>query len=110
MTKELDLDAGQQAALKAILVEQRAEVSRVWADESVPAPVRIGATQTISERTAGRIRAILNDEQREKYMKAHRRETPVGVPGADVQKWMNKVEGRSLPQTSAAAKPPVKEN
>ena len=88
MAKELDLDANQQAKLKRILLTQRAEVAKVWNDPSVPATVRVATTQAVSETTAERIRAILNDEQREKYLKEHRRDVPVGTPGGDVQKWM----------------------
>jgi hypothetical protein len=87
MAKELDLDASQQAALKSILLTQRAEVAKVWDDPSVPATVRVATTQAVSEKTAERIRAILNDEQREKYIKDHPRDVPVGTPGGDVQKW-----------------------
>jgi hypothetical protein len=88
MAKELDLDASQQATLKRILLSQRAEVAKVWNDPSVPATVRVATTQAVSEKTAEQIRAILNDEQREKYLKEHRRDVPVGTPGGDVQKWM----------------------
>jgi hypothetical protein len=88
MAKELDLDASQQATLKRILLTQRAEVAKVWNDPSVPATVRVATTQAVSEKTAERIRAILHDEQREKYLKEHRRDVPVGTPGGDVQKWM----------------------
>jgi Spy/CpxP family protein refolding chaperone len=88
MAKELDLDASQQAKLKSILLVQRAEVSKAWNDPSVPAAVRVATTQAVSERTAERIRAVLNDEQREKYAKAHQRDAGVGAPGGDVQKWL----------------------
>jgi len=88
MAKELDLDANQQARLKSILLAQRAEVTKAWNDPSVPAAVRIATTQAVSEKTAERIRAVLNDEQRGKYAKAHQRDARVGAPGGDVQKWM----------------------
>jgi Spy/CpxP family protein refolding chaperone len=88
MAKELDLDANQQARLKSILLAHRAEVTKVWNDPSVPAAVRIAMTQAVSEKTAERIRAVLNDEQRAKYAKAHQRDARVGAPGGDVQKWM----------------------
>jgi Spy/CpxP family protein refolding chaperone len=89
MAKELDLDANQQARLKSILLAQRAEVTKAWNDPSVPAAVRIATTQAVSEKTAERIRAVLNDEQRAKYAKAHQRDARVGAPGGDVQKWMH---------------------
>jgi len=89
MAKELDLDANQQARLKSILLAHRAEVTKAWNDPSVPAAVRIATTQAVSEKTAERIRAVLNDEQRAKYAKAHQRDARVGAPGGDVQKWMH---------------------
>jgi len=89
MAKELDLDANQQDRLKSILLAHRAEVAKAWNDPSVPAAVRIATTQAVSEKTAERIRAVLNDEQRAKYAKAHQRDARVGAPGGDVQKWMH---------------------
>jgi hypothetical protein len=93
MTRELGLDALQQAALKNILLEQRAEVMSVWDNTSAPAAVRISATQAISEKTADRIRAMLTDAQREKYSKSRPHEAPVGAPGSDLQKWMTATQG-----------------
>jgi Spy/CpxP family protein refolding chaperone len=103
MAKELDLDPAQQAQLKTILQAQRAEVASVWSDASVPAAVRVGATRVIAERTADKIRAMLNDEQRRKYIKARPHDAPVGAPGGDVQKWMNSAQRPGLPATATAA-------
>ena len=83
LAKELALDSVQQSQLRDILQSQRVEVARVWSDPAVPASVRVGATQSIGEKTGDRIRAILNAEQREKYMKAHQHDAPVGAPGSD---------------------------
>ena len=105
LARELDLDAGQQAALKTILIEQGAEVYKVWGDASVPAAVRIGATQSIGEKTSDRIRAILDDEQRKKYMKAHRHEAPGAAPEVDVQKWMDAARAAEASPTATAALP-----
>jgi hypothetical protein len=93
LARELDLDAIQQSRLKTILLTQRADVIQVWNDSSVAAPVRIGATQAISEKTAERIRALLNPEQREKYIKQRKRDTSVGAPGVDLQTWMSPGQG-----------------
>ena len=93
MARELDLDSGQQQQLTTILIAQQGEVAQAWSDPNVPAALRINATQRISERTGDRIRAILNDAQREKYIKVHPHDTPVGAPGADLDKWM----GPALP-------------
>jgi len=111
MTKELDLDVRQQTELKTILEAQRSEVSRVWSDPSVPSAVRVGATQVIGERTADRIRAMLSDEQRKKYIQPRQHEAPVGAPGGDVQTWMSAAQGQALPATaSAAASAAAREN
>ena len=67
LTKALSLDAKQQLTLKAILQSQREQVAKIWNDPAVPAAERIHATQTVSDRTADRIRAMLNDEQKKKY-------------------------------------------
>jgi hypothetical protein len=88
MTKELGLDASQQARLKIILLAQRTEMAKVWNDPSVAASLRVGRTRIVSDQTAEGIRGILSAEQREKYIKARRRDAPVGAPGGDVQKWM----------------------
>jgi hypothetical protein len=88
MSRELDLDPNQQATLRSLLLAQRAEVSKVWSDPAVPAAVRVAATRAVSEKTAERIRGMLNDEQRAKYSKAQQHDAAVGAPGADVQKWM----------------------
>jgi len=89
MARELDLDSSQQQQLTAILIAQQGEVAKAWSDPSVPAALRINATQRISERTGDRIRAMLTDAQREKYIKVHSHDTPVGAPGADLDKWMS---------------------
>ena len=88
LAKELDLDARQQTSVKAILAAQRAEMLKAWSDPTVPAAVRVGTTQAISERTSERIRAVLTESQRDKYLKSRLHETPVGAPGGDVEKWM----------------------
>lgn len=94
LTKELKLDAGQQVKVKKILQEQQAQVSRLWSDTSMAPALRVNATQMIGDHTADQIRALLNDEQRTKYVQQHKREAKVGAPGADVQTWMtsNKVK------------------
>jgi Spy/CpxP family protein refolding chaperone len=103
MTRELDLDATQQTQLRAILQAHRAEVAKAWSDPAVPASVRVGATQAIAERTSDRIRAMLNEAQREKYMKAHEHEAPVGAPGGDVQRWMKSAQLQEQAPNAATA-------
>jgi hypothetical protein len=90
LAKELDLDAAQQVALRRILEDQRNQTAKAWSDASVPAGVRVKTTQMISERTADQIRALLNDEQRKKYIQPLPSEAKLGASNVDVELWMNK--------------------
>ena len=94
LTKELGLDATQQARVKKVLEGQREQVARVWSDTSLPAARRVSATQAIADRTADRIRALLNDEQRKKYIQPRRRDAPVGTAGGDAEAWMKSGKGK----------------
>ena len=89
LAKELGLDATQQGRVKKVLEGQREQVARVWNDRSIPAARRVSATQAIGDRTADRIRALLNDEQRKKYIKPRQRDAAVGTAGGDAESWMN---------------------
>ncbi|HYS24941.1 MAG TPA: hypothetical protein VEP46_05040 [Vicinamibacterales bacterium] len=89
LARELGLDATQQAQVKKVLEAQREQVARLWNDKSIPAARRVSATQAIGDRTADRIRALLNDEQRKRYIKPRHRDVAVGTAGGDVESWMN---------------------
>lgn len=103
LTRELGLDTQQEQAVAALLAQQRTSVARVWSDPSVPAALRVGATQAIGDRTAEQIRALLNEEQRKRYLQPRQHDAPVGAPGGDVQKWMQSAQGLE-PSGMAAAK------
>jgi hypothetical protein len=67
LARALNLSGEQQSQLRALLIAQREQVQRVWSDESMPPARRVHATQVIGEATADRIRAMLNEEQRQRY-------------------------------------------
>jgi hypothetical protein len=94
LTAELKLDAAQQAGVKGALETQRTRLQQLWNDTSMAPAVRVGATQKISDDTADRIRALLNEEQKKKYIKPRQRDVAVGTKGADVEGWMSKTTGR----------------
>jgi hypothetical protein len=55
----------------------------------VPPPNRVAATQAIGDKTADRIRALLNDEQKKKYNAPRQpRDTAAGARGPSVEDWM----------------------
>jgi len=90
LTAELKLDTKQQAQVRHILEDQRALTLKAWSDESVPSAVRVKTTQTISEQTADRIRAVLNDKQREKYIKPIPPEArPATTTSANVENYID---------------------
>ena len=88
LAKELDLSPAQQGQVKKVLLSQREQVVALWNDTSVPAALRVSRTQTIGDRTADQIRALLNDAQREKYIKPRVRDATVGSAGANLEAWM----------------------
>jgi hypothetical protein len=95
LTKELDLNEAQQTEVRKLLLSQRDQVTRLWNDTSVPAPYRVNATQAISEQTADRIRALLDDKQRKRYNSPK----PAHLPPADpsqrtVEDWMQAVNAK----------------
>ncbi len=89
MTRELDLNDHQQAELKSVLLDQREQLLALWNDTSVPAALRVSRTQGLADRTADQIRALLNDEQRKKYIQPRKRTVQVGAPGANVDSWQS---------------------
>lgn len=89
LTKALGLDAGQQAALRKVLQDQREQVQRIWAEESLSSPDRIGATRKVSMQTADRIRALLNEDQRKKYDPPPPADTGNKTRDAHVEDWMS---------------------
>ncbi len=88
LTAELALTASQQNQVKALLQHQREDVRQLWSDPAVPAALRVGRTQAISERTADAIRSLLDEEQRKKYIQPRQRDASVGAGGAGVEAWM----------------------
>lgn len=94
LAKELDLSPAQQGQVKRVLLAQRQQVATLWNDTSLPAAVRVSRTQAIGDRTADQIRALLNDTQREKYIKPRVRDTSVGSAGASVESWTPQGKGK----------------
>jgi hypothetical protein len=86
----LNLDATQKSELRKVLEAQREQVRLLWNDSAAPAAYRVSATRAISDQTADRIRALLNEEQKKKYNppgRPHDTGTDSAKPG--VEDWMN---------------------
>jgi hypothetical protein len=88
LARALDLDAGQRAELREILGDQRQAVIKIWSDPVLLSAERVPATRAVEERTAERIRAILNDEQKKRYNPPKPKGTE--APPANVEAWMER--------------------
>jgi protein CpxP len=95
LTKRLDLGARQQAELRTLLVSQREQVKQIWADVSMPAADRVGATRAITDRTGDQIRAMLTDEQKAKFSAAHPRRDAENSAHPDVDYWLRLTSPRT---------------
>ncbi|MDE2219743.1 MAG: hypothetical protein KGJ52_05110 [Gammaproteobacteria bacterium] len=87
--RQLHLDAGQQAQLRALLAWQREQVRQVWRDPGIDAANRINATRAIGVAAADRMRALLTPEQRKQF-NPPRPQRPAHDPTApSVQDWLD---------------------
>jgi hypothetical protein len=97
LAAELNLDAAQQVAVRRLLLQQREQTLKVWSDEAVPAAVRIKATQGVADRTAGQIRALLNETQRSRYTQPRNPEAEQHFATGDLESWMRGIAPNGLP-------------
>jgi hypothetical protein len=88
LTGELNLDEGQQSVVKRLLESQREQTLHIWSNDAVPAAVRVKSTQAVSERTADQIRALLNEEQRKRYIQPRNDKVARNADRLDVEAWM----------------------
>lgn len=88
LTRGLDLSAAQQTSLREILLDQQGEILRLRAQGAEPMTDRVAMRLAIVDRTKVRIRAMLTDEQREKYLTDVPREQ-TAVAQADLKHWID---------------------
>ena len=67
LTKQLDLTADQQAQIKPILESRDQQMKQLWQDQSLAPPDRHTKMKAIQEDSKGKIEAVLNDTQKQKY-------------------------------------------
>lgn len=111
LSRELDLNPEQQHAVRQILQGQREAVRHIWQDPSIAPAERAPAVRAVSNQTADRIRAVLNEEQRKKYNRALPNEALTTQSNADVEGWLKAVRGQTsenplgvpLPSATVAA-------
>jgi parvulin-like peptidyl-prolyl isomerase len=104
MAKALDLDTRQQVELRKILLQQRASVSRVWGDDSMPAALRVAATSAIGDETADRIRALLTDAQKKQYsLPKPEHQSSADPSSRSLEEWMHSSSPGDYPQLPSGA-------
>jgi len=94
LTRELDLNPEQQEAVRQILRGQREAVQQIWQDPQISPAERAPAVRLVGERTADRIRAVLNDEQKKKYNQPLPNGALSTQANVDVEGWLQAVRGR----------------
>lgn len=93
LARGLDLDAAQQESVRQILVDQHRRIVKLRSADTSVAPDVAEATLAIYEQTKARIRGLLNDEQRKKYIA----DVPRGdlAPAqADLKHWIDLQDSR----------------
>jgi hypothetical protein len=94
LAKMLELSEAQQAQLATILASQREQIRKLWRDQTVPPEYRVGAMRAINEETEDRIRALLNDEQKKKYVSSRPRDPARTSQQPNVDYWPNATQPR----------------
>lgn len=83
LTRELNLTADQQSQIKPLLVDRQQKMQALFQDQSVAPEDRRARMRTIMEGTNNSIKAVLNDDQKQKFDAMHermRRNGPGGPP------------------------------
>ena len=83
LTRELNLTTDQQAQIKPLLVERQQKMQTLFQDQSTAPEDRRTKGRTIMEETHNSIKALLNDDQKQKFeamQERMRRNRPDGAP------------------------------
>jgi Spy/CpxP family protein refolding chaperone len=84
LASALNLTTDQQAKIKPLLVERQQKMQALMQDQSTAPEDRRAQARTISEGTNNSIKAVLTDEQKQKFdaMQANMRRNGPGGAGA----------------------------
>jgi protein CpxP len=86
MTKSLKLTQDQQTQVQPILADRDQQLNALWMDKTTPRKERMAKSQQIRDDASGKIEAVLNDMQKQKYqtMQAsmHQKQQVESTPGA----------------------------
>ena len=88
LVKGLKLDAAQEAEVRRALQDRRDQLTRLFRQPADPKIPRTAAIRAINDRTANRIRAVLNDEQKKLYLQPLPDDYAPGKGKPGVEEWM----------------------
>jgi hypothetical protein len=88
LTRSLDLDSGQQAKLREILWDEYRQIVKLRSGDQASGTDGPATTFAMLEQVKARIRAMLSEEQKKKYITDAPREQ-TGPGRADLQHWMD---------------------
>ena len=94
VARYLDLNEAQRSALKNILIQNQQEILKM---RRVPSPgeeLQMDRFQAIEEKTAERIRALLTEEQRNKYDPLVVRNSNSAAQNVSVDDWLAQTRPR----------------
>ncbi len=82
-TKHLDLNADQQAKIKAIMEETRPQIQEIMGNQSLSREDKAAKMKEFHEATSAKIKPLLNPEQQKKWDEMMtRRQSAIGRPQA----------------------------
>lgn len=84
LTRMLDLTSDQQDKIKPLLQERQQKMQALFQDQSLAPEDRRTQARTIMEGTNNSIKAVLTDDQKQKFeamQERMRRNRPMGGPG-----------------------------
>lgn len=67
LTKQLELTADQQAQIKPVLENRDAQMKQLWQDQALSQQDRHAKMQALRQDTNGKIEAVLNNTQKQKF-------------------------------------------
>jgi Spy/CpxP family protein refolding chaperone len=67
LTRQLSLTAEQQSQIKPLLVDRQQKMQALFQEQSLSREDRRARAETIASETKGKIEAVLNDQQKQKY-------------------------------------------
>lgn len=93
----LELSDSQQVAVKRILEQRQVEILRLRQDGSLSGEQRIDRWHALQDDTVRRIRAVLNDEQKQKYDPLAVRERTPPQDQKTVEEWLKQTTPKAAP-------------